>query len=125
MLIQRLQNTELEQQAVETTEETEEEDVELLENSWRYQDGELIVGEWEAPTVNSYSHAWEKVDGSYRNDNGDKIRGARKRGIDVSYHNGTINWKKVKNDDSRLWLLFVEVMALIRKNMMTVNGKRM
>ena len=67
------------------------------ENSWRYSNGQPIS----QPDIHSrsgYSHAWEKVDGKFRNSKGEEIPGAVKKGIDVSEHNGKIDWEKVKND---------------------------
>lgn len=78
----------------ETTPETEGEDV--VANSWRFKDGVPI------PQITSraaaYPYAWEMVDGHYVNNRGDVIPGAIKKGIDVSFWNGTINWEKVKAD---------------------------
>ena len=75
--------------------EAEAEEGELKENSWRYRDGEPIT----RPSSRSgYRYAWEKVDGYYRNSNGDIITGAVSKGIDVSHHNETIDWEKVKAD---------------------------
>lgn len=84
----------------------------------------LIVDDWDAPTLNSYDKAWKKVDGYYRNADGSKIKAASKKGIDVSYHNGTINWEKVKKDGMILQS-FAVVLVPIRNPMMTPNGKRM
>ena len=81
----------------EAAEENENQaDSELKENSWRFQDGELI--EQPSKARSGYRYTWEKVDGYYRNPNGDIIPGALKKGIDVSYHNGKIDWEKVKAD---------------------------
>ncbi len=51
-----------------------------LENSWRYQDGKLI----EQKVKYTQYTTWPKVSGAVR------------RGIDVSYHNGVIDWAKAK-----------------------------
>ena len=64
-------------------------------NSWRYQNGSMIVGN--ARSIPS-SNAWNKVNGVYVNNNGDPIPGAVKKGIDVSYAQGRIDWEKVKAD---------------------------
>ena len=66
------------------------------ENSWRYSEGNLK----DIPELYSYGyeHAWEKVNGKYVNDQGEIIPGAVKKGVDVSEHNGKIDWQKVKND---------------------------
>ena len=66
-----------------------------LENSWRYKNGELIIAE---SYRNSNSNAWEKVNGVYVNDKGEPIKNAAYKGIDVSAHQGQINWEKVKAD---------------------------
>lgn len=43
---------------------------------------------------------WSKnADGQFVNGNGDVIQGATMKGIDVSHHQGTINWKKVAATD--------------------------
>ena len=65
------------------------------ENSWRYSNGSLIP---QPSTYADYPYAWEKVDGKFVNSNGEVIPGAVKKGIDVSEHNGKIDWQKVKND---------------------------
>ena len=69
---------------------------ELKENSWRYSDGELIIGNEPA----AYSlDAWTKVDGYFVNDVGEIIPNAVKKGVDVSHHQGEIDWEAVKNSD--------------------------
>lgn len=86
--------------AVESTGEENTQIEESKENSWRYQDGERTYDE-EISTFSArdvYPYAWEKVDGKYVNSNGDEIEGAIKKGIDVSEHNGKIDWNKVKAD---------------------------
>lgn len=67
----------------------------VAENSWRYSNGSLISL---PSTYTDYPYAWEKVDGKFVNSNGEVIPGAVKKGIDVSEHNGKIDWQKVKND---------------------------
>lgn len=83
-------------------EESQEEIIgegELKENSWRYQNGERINTEESNRTrAVSYPYAWEKVNGQYVNNKGEVIPNAVKKGIDVSEHNGTIDWEKVKAD---------------------------
>ena len=66
-----------------------------VENSWRYQDGEWIHSE-ENNERSLPENAWEKVDGNYINNKGEVIEGAVKKGIDVSEHNGKIDWERVK-----------------------------
>ncbi|PWJ48356.1 glycoside hydrolase family 25 protein [Faecalicatena contorta] len=71
---------------------------EMMKNSWRYQKGELIrTPQLQARTA-SYPYAWQKVNGAYVNSIGNPIEGAVKKGIDVSYAQGEINWEKVKAD---------------------------
>lgn len=84
--------------SIENTEETTEEAPEsgLKENSWRYSDGELSVQEMYA---RSYANAWNKENGRYVNSRGEPIPGAVKKGIDVSEHNGKIDWARVKASD--------------------------
>ena len=78
-------------------ENSDSEETELKENSWRYENGEPIKNN-RASRAATYPYAWEKVDGQYVNDRGEVILGAQKKGIDVSEHNGTIDWNKVKAD---------------------------
>ena len=65
------------------------------ENSWRYSDGQPVSM---PSTYADDPNAWEKVDGQFMNSNGEVIPGAVMKGIDVSEHNGEIDWEKVKND---------------------------
>lgn len=81
---------------VPETRETEPE--ELKENSFRYQNGEPVHQPQVYSRAASYPYAWEKVNGKYMNSIGQVIEGATKKGIDVSHHQGTIDWQKVKND---------------------------
>lgn len=73
---------------------SDEAESEQKENSWRYSDGEMI------PQISTYANtnAWEKVNGFYVNNKGEVIKGAEKKGIDVSKHQGKIDWEKVKAD---------------------------
>lgn len=66
----------------------------LKENSWRYSNGELSVQEMYAK---SYANAWNKENGHFVNSRGEVIPGAVKKGIDVSEHNGVIDWARVKS----------------------------
>ena len=79
---------------VETEQEAEGE--ELVVNSWRFKDGVPIPEI--ASRAATYPYAWEMVDGHYVNSRGEVIPGAVKKGIDVSFWNGTIDWEKVKAD---------------------------
>lgn len=69
---------------------------ELKENSWRYVDGEPLVGQMGRAVISP--NAWKKVNGRYVDSNGEVIPGAQKKGIDVSQHQGKIDWEKVKAD---------------------------
>ena len=69
----------------------------LKENSWRYSNGELI-SETEQRAVYSFD-AWTKVDGYFINSKGEIIPNAVKKGIDVSEHQGVIDWNAVKDSD--------------------------
>lgn len=77
--------------------EMQAEPEELKENSFRFQNGELITQKRTARSA-TYPYAWEKVNGKYMNSLGQVIEGATKKGIDVSHHQGKIDWQKVKND---------------------------
>ncbi len=68
------------------------------ENSWRYENGELIVDLQISLRTAAYANAWQKVDGVYMNSAGNPIEGAVKKGIDVSEHQGKIDWNQVKAD---------------------------
>ena len=68
-----------------------------LANSWRYTNGELTATEVK-PKTRAVSNAWEWTDEGYISSNGSVIEGAKYKGIDVSEHNGKIDWKKVKAD---------------------------
>ncbi|WP_346960990.1 GH25 family lysozyme [Faecalicatena contorta] len=73
--------------------ETQTDGAEKRENSWRYEDGNLISG---VELYAQHPNAWEKVNGVYVNSVGNIIKGAVKKGIDVSEHQGKIDWEKVK-----------------------------
>lgn len=77
---------------------------EKKENSWRYEDGRLI------PQVEAFSihpDAWKKVNGVYLNSQGNPIPGAVSKSIDVSEHQGNIDWEKVKADGINFAILRV------------------
>ena len=65
------------------------------ENSWRYKEGRSNIFE-ERKSV--HPNAWDKVNGHFLNSEGTPIPKAQKKGIDVSEHNGQVNWDKVKAD---------------------------
>ena len=75
--------------------DTEEDDEALLENSWRYSNGERIQDSLFFP-LSTYANAWNKVNGVYVNSEGDAIPNAKLKGIDVSKWQGKIDWEKVK-----------------------------
>lgn len=84
------------------SEEIESEDPQKTDNSnsWRYQNGENIsVYENARARTKISSNAWKKVNGSFVNSQGTAIPGATKKGMDVSYAQGRINWEKVKSSD--------------------------
>lgn len=66
-------------------------------NSFRYENGQAITRIM--PFAAVFPNAWKKVDGKYYSSDGSVIEGAVARGIDVSHHQGTVDWKKVKADD--------------------------
>lgn len=65
-------------------------------NSFRYENGQPIARA--IPFVTLSPNAWKKIDGKYYSSDGSVIDGAVAKGIDVSYHQGTIDWKKAKAD---------------------------
>ena len=80
-------------------EKAEEQEVEsLAENSWRYTHGVWTGGNTDDSRsyYSAHPNAWGKVDGYFVNDKGQKIEGALAKGIDVSEHNGVIDWNQVK-----------------------------
>ena len=79
---ENMESSQDEETDVDTESVTEDEQVQnnLRENSWRYQDGELITSEEDEISLLSEIYA----------------PNATRKGIDVSEHNGTIDWDKVK-----------------------------
>lgn len=72
-------------------------------DSWRYDKGEWIFAEPEPQgdvMVSSYQEGWNwpKIEGGYQSNDGNVVN-AVKRGMDVSYWQGLINWERVKADD--------------------------
>lgn len=49
--------------------------------------------------------AWTNVNGVFYNDKGEVIKGALAKGIDVSHHQGAIDWAKVKQTDIEFALI--------------------
>ena len=81
---------------LDETEGMQNDEEQKKENSWRYSDGELIPDKERAVYSND---AWTKVDGYFINNVGEAIPNAVKKGIDVSHHQGAIDWNEVKNSD--------------------------
>lgn len=69
-------------------------------------------------------NAWEKVDGQFVNSNGEVIPGAVMKGIDVSEHNGEIDWEKVKTTALISPLSAADMDRIWKARMMTI-GKPM
>lgn len=67
-----------------------------LMNSWRYVDGELPENDTSGYMSRSTAPYGQDADGNWCNSQGDPIPGALFRGIDVSVHQGTIDWGTVK-----------------------------
>lgn len=61
--------------------------------SWRYSNGELITV---SPLARASKVTWSERDGVYYGSNGMVVEGAQSFGIDVSAHQGKIDWAKVK-----------------------------
>lgn len=75
-----------------------------LMNSWRYDQGELIEDEaTEEDGISTYgsgSAFGKDAEGNWCNSQGNPIPGALLRGVDVSEHQGVIDWRTVKNSGS-------------------------
>lgn len=103
------------QQPEAQPEETADEQVQHYEpqaDSWRYDNGNVLSEEQiqkedpysDVPMLESAElikrlgvAAWGESNGQFYSSNGKVIKGAIRKGIDVSYHNGkNINWEKVK-----------------------------
>lgn len=65
-------------------------------NSFRYENGQPIIKA--VPFATLSPNAWKKIDGKYYSSDGSVIEGAVAKGIDVSHHQGTVDWKKAKED---------------------------
>lgn len=70
---------------------------ELKENSWRYQDGQLIPEDEGSASARS-GGAWSLSEHGYLSSDGSIIPGALNKGIDVSEHQGWIDWEAAKAD---------------------------
>lgn len=75
-----------------------------LMNSWRYDQGEPIEDEaTEEDGISTYgsgSPFGKDAEGNWCNSQGNPIPGALLRGVDVSEHQGVIDWRAVKNSGS-------------------------
>ena len=89
----------------ESMDETGDESQEMLkENSFRYYEGEWMeqgmvraLSDEEEEKTNP--NARMKIDGVCYNDKGEPVEGAVAKAIDVSEHNGKIDWEKVQASD--------------------------
>lgn len=71
-----------------------------VENSFRYSNSEVKEQDQNSGvSLFSAIPDWSKYNGKFYNSSGSVINGATMKGVDVSYHNGTINWDKVKASD--------------------------
>ena len=79
--------------------------------SWRYGDNGVLSDSEDGSDMGdgvatcsasafsgSTAPAWSKTAAGYVNSRGEIIPNATRKGVDVSVHNGTINWEKVKAD---------------------------
>ena len=62
-------------------------------NSFRYENGQSIAKAVPFSTLSP--NAWKKIDGKYYSGDGSVIEGAVAKGIDVSHHQGTVDWKTI------------------------------
>lgn len=72
------------------------EQVDRLEQSWRYHDGVLSSESGAALLSDGFDLAWSETDQGFLSSNGKVIDGAVRKGIDVSEHQGVIDWEAVK-----------------------------
>ena len=100
--IENQENIETEENQSEDTDQLNEvrDQSSFVENSFRYSNGEVIENE----SISEYasrdvSQAYKKINGVCYNYWGDPVEGATGKVIDVSEHNGEINWEKVKKSD--------------------------
>lgn len=83
---------------VETEFESElESETELVENSFRYENGEWMHNEI-AMFASGFT-PWSFENGNWINSLGEPIKGAIEKGIDVSFAQGKIDWEKVAATD--------------------------
>lgn len=80
----------------------------LVENSFRYDDGEwiyedygisMLVEDEENEDADEKIKPWIYEDGYWRNESGEPIPAAMEKGIDVSWHQGEVDWEKVQATD--------------------------
>lgn len=72
------------------------EQTDRLEQSWRYQDGVLSSDNGISLLSEGFDLAWSETDEGFLSSNGEIIDGAVRKGIDVSEHQGVIDWEAVK-----------------------------
>lgn len=68
-----------------------------IENSWRYLNGNEVTNS--EITLSTVIEPWSKQGSYFVNNNGVRIEGATLKGIDVSHHQGNIDWEKVNATD--------------------------
>lgn len=68
---------------------------ERKEQSWRYQGGENVSAS-EGVELLSADFAWSETDQGFLSSDGSIIQGAIRKGVDVSEHQGWIDWEAVK-----------------------------
>ncbi len=95
-----------ETESEEDTFEEDETELELpdqsgyRENSFRYQNGQRIQNETLFYSESGdYENEWTWDGVGWLNSIGEYIPGAKQKGIDVSYAQGSIDWSKIKNSD--------------------------
>lgn len=66
------------------------------EQSWRYDDGRLSLPGDDGIALLSSDLAWSETDEGFLNSVGEVIDGAVRKGIDVSEHQGLVDWEAVK-----------------------------
>lgn len=65
-------------------------------NSWRYSQGNWTPPAESIIKAKAAFTPWSKYNGQFLNSRGEVIAGATKKGIDISEHQGIINWNTVK-----------------------------
>ena len=67
------------------------------ENSWRFEDG-CWLGGMTMFALTDVENPWSYQNGTFINNYGEPIVGAKSKGVDVSYFSGQINWETVKKE---------------------------